>query len=852
MRVLFICGQGKIENAIPTLKQRLKGAVELDTLGSLREIDGYFSRGHSFDKCVVLSPDRLIPDYTPELLEGEMSRFKKVVSAKSIRSDIILCVTNEDDGLRLVDIFSDMLGEVTIIQVSPQLKMTDLQDLIIQQGSSLVKKFPSFDLTTIAKNTAKELLDNHNKENYVDLSQLVKENKEQEVTEEIITPIGDDTDDYDNFNPNGFIDEFSGDSDNIFDNPGDSYTPNTSVFDFTFNQKDEKDFFNPSSNDDSDFFNPDTNTNLDFGNHKEINDDDSFNPAFNIENDNNTTENDDFDMFNPDAVNTDNGNNEEFGFNFNYEDEPIKQVEEVKPEKKVDKTPVSKSETVKDSNGSLDFIGGGKKASSMFNSNTKSEPKKSEGKKSDSKEKTEKKSFFGFGGNKKNATPKNNNIQVEDEYQLNASVNNPVYNQNMNNMDDEIDINYDEPEITQKEVSGKRNIGLTNIKNNKSSKSEKPVKKESNFVKPAKKEQTVTQEQVEEVYDNSDLFIDNDSSNYNNSSIAMSPGGLVDATDLFTPEKTSTREAEKGQGRGLETTNIGSATAKVGKKTNAELEELLKPYLKHGGLFVVTGSQNTGKTVVSANLANLLCRYGYRVCVLDLDFQGKGQSYLNLDTFRTVHGGYQLKMNSVNVVNSTGTDFAKWTDVVKSGYHVITTTLNSDVDETHKLVRNSNMTRLVRQLTNAYNFVIVDVGFHDLVTYFKDFADAANIILSVEEASQKGLTTFMLNMTNIEDEDITNVMFSRLSLVLNKEDGMKSLFGRKVNKTTDIMETLDDTVAALTQQMLDYTFTDIPVVSILKYSNVYEKFWYSNKYITDTKDGDRIFTEMLQNALNNI
>ena len=54
MRVLFICGRGKIDKAVDTLKQRLKGAVDLDTLGSLREIDSYFSRGNSYDKCVIL------------------------------------------------------------------------------------------------------------------------------------------------------------------------------------------------------------------------------------------------------------------------------------------------------------------------------------------------------------------------------------------------------------------------------------------------------------------------------------------------------------------------------------------------------------------------------------------------------------------------------------------------------------------------------------------------------------------------------------------------------------------------------------------------------------------------------
>ena len=860
MRVLFICGHGKIENAIPNIKQRLKGAVELDTLGSLREIDSYFSKGHTFDKCVVLSPDRLIPDYTPDLLEGEMNRFKKIVSSKSIRADIVMCVTTEEDGLSLVDLFSDMLGELTIIKVSPQLKMTDLLDLIIQQGSTLAKKFPSYDLTTIAKNNAKEILDSYNKEDYVDLSTLVQQNKEKEVVEEVITPIGSESGIQDSsnsddfaFNPNGFVDDpFDTGSDDFFNTNTDTHTSDPSMFDNIFSNKDT-DFFKPESEVEDDFFNPNNN----IGEIKDDNNDDLFNPDFGIKDDN--TNKDDF--FNPDFGVKDNTNNDDlFDTGFGFDTEDIKtdddKVEEPVKSKSV-KTESAKSKPVKNTkNDSLDFIGSGKKTNNMFNN--KSENKKSESK---DKDKGEKKSFFGFGG-KKNATPKNNNIQTEDEYQLNTTMNNNVSNQNMDYSNDDMESDFSEPMAPVKEVSGKKGIGLNPIKNGKEKQVNTPKKavqkQEQNnglFGNKSSKKQSVQQTpiQEEQVEDNSYLFDDdNKQANNTNSGVEMSPGGLVDATSLFQLDEGSNREIERGQGRGLETTDVGPAKGKVGKQTNKNLEELLKPYLKRGALFVVTGSPNTGKTVISANIANLLCRYGYRVCVLDLDFQGKGQSYLNLDTFRTVHGGFQLKMNSVNVVNSTGTDFAKWTDVVKSGYHVITTTLNSDVDETHNLVRNETMGRLVRQLTSAYNFVIVDVGFHDLVTYFKDFADTADMILSVEEATQKGLTTFMLNMTNIADEDITNVMFSRLSLVLNKEDGMKSLFGKKVNRTNDILETLDDTVSALAQQMLDYSFTDIPVVSILKYSNVYEKFWYTNKYITDTKDGDRIFTEMLQNALNNL
>lgn len=818
MRVLFICGKGGMDRAVPAIRKKLGGAVELDTLERLDELDSYFAKGKIFDKCVVLSPDRLIPNYTHELLEGEMDRFKKTIMKRgSVRADILLCVIHEEDGLELVEQFSDMLGTVTIIKVEERLPFTTLVDLIVQQGSTLSQKFKSYDLTTLAKSTAKELLDTQEEdEDYRNLDDLVKEVNDDNAEEVLITPIGNESEsdidsdgfDIDAFNTNGFSDSDifdTGIDDDIFSNSDDIGTSSDDLFDeFNKDEEIEDDFSDP------------------FGDEPIVE-----SPVEEVKKP--ATQKED----------------KKGLFSFGKKDKKSEKSE--KKEVKKDCEPVTpkkgivKSEPV--SSGGLQMLNSGSNGGGLSNNklvlnkedDKTSKPKKEIKKAEESKK--EKKGLFSFGKKDK-----------DDDYELKETK-----KASLRKQEPETDFDFGEDsEEVEKEVSGKKSIGLAALKQPKKQKLNKqpePVIQEDSFDDELEGfgaedsydnavenvEPTMSQGSMESLYDDESI-----SSGYSNNS-----------ESLFDMDNSTKKEIEKGSGTGLNPTMLTPGRKKAGKKIDKGLSELLKPYLKRGGLFVVTGSHDTGKTVVSANIANLLCRYGYRVCVVDFDFQGKGQSYLNLDTFRIVHGGFQTKMNSVNVANSTGTDFAKWTDVIRSGYHVITTTLNSDVEETGKLIRNQNMSRLVRQLTSAYNFVIVDVNFSDLVTYFKDFADVADIILSVEEATQKGLTTFMLNMINIDDEDVENTMFNRLSLVLNKEDGMKSLFGRKINSTSDVLVALDDTVTALAQQIIDYTFTDIPVVSILKYSNVYEKFWHTNKYITDTAEGEKIFSELLQNALNN-
>lgn len=805
MRVLFICGTGQILRAVDAIEKRLKGSVELDRLEKLDDLDDYFSKGHQFDKCVVLSPDRLIPNYSHELLYGKMDEFKRTINSRCVnRVDILLCVVSDTDGYALAEQFSDMSGMVTIIQVEEKLAITKMIDFIVQQGSTLAQRYKHYDLTSVLKNVAKETLENqtNNDVTYKSLDELTDELEEDVKEEAYITGIHLDntdevsqesTDDIDipEFNMDGFTDfgSLGSDDDDLFDIDRDNM----------FDKKESKD-------DDFDF---------------SISDIDE-SPKITEE----VSQDDLFDMFSLDE--TDMVVSPEKDILSDFEKESVESESIIKKEEKQSKKPSLKKknesdkklehEVTEDINKTVEVNKspfksplGMKKIAKVTNNDTENKKDIVDEKKEPVKKK---KGLF----SKKDTSEID--YEIDDNKKNKPSLKKPVA------------IPKDNKQVETVEVSEAKTVGLKSIK--KAPFKKAPIKPTEDNIEINSLQQDVSNSIIEE-----------------EANFEINPQGTLAAEELFELDTETSRMIEKGSGTGLHSDEVTGRGHKKRTQADKELAELLKPYMKHGGLLVVTGSHGTGKTVVSSNLAHLLCKYGYRVCILDFDFKGKGQSYINLDTFRTVHGGYQIKMNSVNVANSTGSDFAKWTDVVKEGYHVITTTLNSDLDETGKLIHNENMGGLIRLLTKVYTFVIVDVEFQDLVTYYKDFANYADALISVEETSQHGITNFMLNMINIEDDEIENTMFNKLSLVLNKEDGMKSFFGRKISSTNDLLVALDDTVTALAQESINYSFTEIPVISILKYSNVYEKFWYTNKYISDTQDGEKLFADLLQNALTN-
>lgn len=810
MRVLFICGKGQILRAVDTIEKRLKGSVDLDRLESLDDLEDYFSRGKQFDKCVVLSPDRLIPNYSHDLLFGKMEEFKHTINAKcGSRVDILLCVVNDEDGCSLAEQFSDMSGMVTIIQVEEKLAISKMIDFIVAQGSTLAQKYKHYDLTSVLKSAAKERMSQTNNIEYKPLEELTDEVGEIEKDDTYITGVhldsdlnmpstNTDEDDFEvpDFNMNGFSDDFGSlGEDEGMDSMEDMFNINSS------NKKDDIDL--------SDIDIPDVEI---MDTQPEIKKDDVFN------------------MFNDEDFET-----EDFKSDiFSEDDEKVLDKEEDIVEAKKDepvlkdikksKLSLGKKKEVKESESELlnqttEVKGDNKKvpfAKRPTGIKKVNDIKPIENVEESKPVEKKKKGIFG------KKVSSDVDYEIDNGKNVKSGLKKPV------------SIPKDIKEVDTVEVSKAKKVGLKTIK-------KAPIKQ-------------VQHEIVEEKEENIDITSDNndiDNDIVSEANYKINPQGALAAEELFELDNETSHMIEKGSGTGLNSSEVTGRGHKKRSQADKELADLLKPYLKHGGLLVFTGSHGTGKTVVASNIAHLLCKYGYRVCILDLDFKGKGQSYINLDTFRTVHGGFQMKMNSVNVANSTGTDFAKWTDVVKEGYHVITTTLNSDVDETFKLIHNENMGGLIRLLTKVYTFVIVDVDFQDLVNYYKDFANYADALIAVEESSQHGLTNFMLNMINIEDDEIENTMFNKISLVLNKEDGMKSFFGRKISSTNDLLVALDDTVTALAQEAINYSFTEIPVISILKYSNVYEKFWYTNKYISDTQDGEKIFSELLQNALTN-
>ena len=103
----------------------------------------------------------------------------------------------------------------------------------------------------------------------------------------------------------------------------------------------------------------------------------------------------------------------------------------------------------------------------------------------------------------------------------------------------------------------------------------------------------------------------------------------------------------------------------------------------------------------------------------------------------------------------------------------------------------------------------------------------------------------LIDMSNIEDEDMTDAIFEKAKVVFNMDYGAKALLGKKVNKTSDVLNALDIRLNEVIGFNPDYSFSDLEVVYAIKHNNNIKNYILDKKYYSDTVEGKNLFVDLL-------
>ena len=275
------------------------------------------------------------------------------------------------------------------------------------------------------------------------------------------------------------------------------------------------------------------------------------------------------------------------------------------------------------------------------------------------------------------------------------------------------------------------------------------------------------------------------------------------------------------------------------------IKQQLRPFASRGNSIVVTGCGGCGTSTVAYNLANIINQLGYTVLLVDMDTEGRAQSYISKTNYDSMEPDGANLMSAVNSSNGISTQES----IVKQGFHLLTMGLSTDTAPVSELLHKEKISRFINLAKTSHNFVIYDVPFSSATGFLSEITYMTDNLVLVADASNWGITKLMLNVCNISLDDMHDTIFSRAQLVFNRYRNLTKLLGKKVRTGVDITKVVDMKVQELIGEDPGFHFEDLHIAGIINDDPEIENGWFDNVQYSDTPKGQAIFLELLEHIV---
>lgn len=269
----------------------------------------------------------------------------------------------------------------------------------------------------------------------------------------------------------------------------------------------------------------------------------------------------------------------------------------------------------------------------------------------------------------------------------------------------------------------------------------------------------------------------------------------------------------------------------------SNVKNILEYYRNRGGSIIITGAEGCGKSTIAANLANTINRLGYSVLLVDFDTKGRSQAYINKDAYESVNFYNRQKLSLMQALGSS-TGIARYANIIRPGMHILTNSLAEEVVEYADIAESYRMTRLDVSARGNYDMTVYDMPFDIATDYGSTILNTCDNLVVIVDKSTWGAVKFILNMSNIENEDIQDEVFSRAKICFNKSRGKVPIFGSNTYKNNkDILIRMDGMVKELIGVSIDLRFEDMELVSEMPFDHSYENYWIASRFYSDEDTG---------------
>lgn len=273
----------------------------------------------------------------------------------------------------------------------------------------------------------------------------------------------------------------------------------------------------------------------------------------------------------------------------------------------------------------------------------------------------------------------------------------------------------------------------------------------------------------------------------------------------------------------------------------AELAHRMESFASRGNAITVLGNGGTGASSVVINMANFIASMGYSVLIVDADTIHRSQSYITKEAYNAIEAGSSDLMAAIN----SGAPVERFAKVVRPGVHLLSMWMGGDCVPIEDIIKQEKLTRFINSVKSSFNFTIYDIPFSTATTFLRDVVYTADNIVNVVDASNWGVSKFMLDCCNIASEEMQETIFNRTEIIFNKFRGIDNIFGRKVKKLSDILRVMDDKVVDLTGVDSGMYFMNMHIVGKIEYDEKFDDQWFSNKWYSDDKHGKEVFSQLV-------
>lgn len=275
------------------------------------------------------------------------------------------------------------------------------------------------------------------------------------------------------------------------------------------------------------------------------------------------------------------------------------------------------------------------------------------------------------------------------------------------------------------------------------------------------------------------------------------------------------------------------------------IREKLESTAKSGCNIVVTGCCGCGNSTVAYNLAVTLAKLGFKTLIVDFDTIDRSLSYIGSDSYEALG----LESMSLESAINQGVRLGSAIRGVRKGLYAIGLGAAVDAYSFEETVKVDNIAKFMSDAKTQFEFVVYDIPLYTSLGKCTTAVSICDRLLLTSGASTSEIMKTITALTNIEDDTLLRMMFTKSTPVFTKMRQGGLILGKKTTSERDIVKQADAIIKWLAGEDIGVHFSDMNKAVPIKYDEKYDECWYKKPAVSCSKEISNDFLNLISRAI---